>query len=137
MELSPPNIVDWKNAATSFSSVGVHGAFGANLIGAGEPERIVGARVTADLLPTLGVPAALGRTFAPGEDSERAPRTVVLSDRLWRSVFGADPGVLGRTVVLDDAVYTVIGVMPRGFAFPTRDAEVWVPLVFTPQYLQD
>jgi putative ABC transport system permease protein len=137
MELSPPNIRDWKQAATSFERVGIHRQLGANLIGTGEPERIVGAAVSADLFPTLGVDAAVGRIFAEGEDLEDAGRTVVLSDRLWRTVFGADPHVLSRTVTLDDEVYSIIGVMPPGFSFPRREVELWVPLVLSPRDYED
>jgi putative ABC transport system permease protein len=137
MELSPPNIRDWKQAATSFDRVGIYRQLGANLVGAGEPERIIGASVTADFFPTLGVRAALGRFFADGDDREGAPSTVVLSDRLWRAAFGADVTVIGRKLLLDDQAYTVIGVMPPGFSFPRREVELWVPLVFTPDYLRD
>jgi predicted permease len=137
MELSPPNIRDWKQAATSFESVGIHRQLGANLLGAGEPERITGASVSADLFPTLGVHAALGRIFVTGEDREGAQSTVVLSDRLWRTAFGGDPNILGRKVILDDQAYSVIGVMPPGFSYPRREVELWVPLVFTPQDYED
>jgi predicted permease len=137
MELSPANIRDWKQAATSFERIGIHKQFGANLVSAGEPERIVGAAISADLLPTLGVQAALGRIFADGEDSERAAPTVILSHSLWRTVFGGDPNILGRKMVLDDVVYTVIGVMPPAFRFPRRDVELWVPLVISPEDYED
>ena len=137
MELSPPNIRDWKQAATSFESIGIYRNYGANMVGAGEPERVSGASISADLFPTLGARAALGRTFAGGEDSERAARTVILSDGLWRTAFGRDPNVLGRKVVLDDDAYLVIGVMPPAFRFPDREAELWVPLVLTADDYQD
>jgi predicted permease len=137
MELSPANIRDWKQAATSFERVGIHRQFGTSLIGAGEPERVTGAMISVDLFPTLGVQAALGRIFAEGEDRETANRTVILSDRLWRSAFGADPGILGRKVVLDEEPYSVIGVMPPAFSFPRREVEVWVPLVLTAEEYGD
>ena len=137
MELSPANIRDWKQAATSFERVGIHRQMGANLIGSGEPERIVGSAISADMFPTLGVRAALGRIFADGEDSPGAPNTVILSDRLWRTVFGGDANVLGSKVVLDDQTYSVIGVMPPGFSFPRREVELWVPLVLSPDDYQD
>lgn len=137
MELSPANIRDWKQAATSFERVGIHTQYGASLLGGGEPQRVTGARVSADLFPTLGVQAALGRIFADGEDRESASPTVVLSDRLWRAGFGADPGILGRTVILDEQPHTVIGVMPPAFAFPRREVEIWVPLVLTPESYND
>jgi putative ABC transport system permease protein len=137
MELSPANIRDWKQAARSFERVGIHRQMGATLVGSGEPERIVGSSVSADLFPTLGVQAAIGRLFADGEDREQASPTVVLSDALWRTAFGGDPTVLGRKVVLDDKAYAVIGVMPPSFSFPRRDVELWVPLVFAPDDYQD
>ena len=137
MELSPANIRDWKQAATSFERIGIYRDMDASLIGTGEPERIAGAAISADLFPTLGVQAALGRTFADGEDRERAAKAVILSDSLWRTAFGGDPKVLGRKVVLDDQVYSVIGVMPPAFRFPSNDVELWVPLVFSPRDYED
>jgi predicted permease len=137
MELSPANIRDWKQAATSFERVGIHRQMGATLVGSGEPERIVGSSVSADLFPTLGVQAAIGRLFADGDDREQASPTVILSDALWRTAFGGDPNVLGRKVVLDDKPYAVIGVMPPSFSFPRREVELWVPLVFSPDDYQD
>jgi predicted permease len=137
MELSPPNIRDWKAAARSFEGIGIHKQLGANLIGSGEPLRTVGAQVSVDLFPTLGVQAALGRIFADGEDGERAPRTVILSDRLWRGAFGGDPAILGRQLVLDGNSYSVIGVMPAGFAFPRREMDLWTPLVFRARDFED
>ena len=74
MELSPANIRDWKQAATSFERVGIHRQMGANLSARGEPERLVGASVSADLFPTLGVQAALGRMFADGRGPRAARR---------------------------------------------------------------
>jgi macrolide transport system ATP-binding/permease protein len=118
MELSPANYRDWKQAATSFERMGTYTQRATSLIGTGEPERLTGAAVSADLFPTLGVQAALGRIFADGEDREGAAPTIILSDALWRAAFGADVNVLGRKVTLDDAVYSVIGVMPRHFSFP-------------------
>jgi predicted permease len=136
MELSPSNYHDWKQAATSFERIGAFTNLSANLVGSGEPERLNGAAVSADLFPTLGVQAASGRTFSGGEDLpvrenglDGAEPALVLSDPLWRSVFGADPEIIGRKVTLNDRTYTVIGVMPRTFSFPTRKAEFWIPLV--------
>jgi predicted permease len=136
MELSPSNYHDWKQAATSFERIGAFTNLSANLVGSGEPERLNGAAVSADLFPTLGVQAASGRTFSGGEDlpvrengMDGAEPALVLSDPLWRSVFGADPEIIGRKVTLNDRAYTVIGVMPRTFSFPTRKAEFWIPLV--------
>jgi putative ABC transport system permease protein len=137
MELSPANIRDWKQAAKSFESIGIHRNYGANLTGTGEPERIVGAAVSADLFPTLGVQAALGRIFVAGEDSESGPRIAILSDRLWRAAFGANPNILGQAIALDDRSYSIVGVMPPGFSYPARDVELWIPLVITARAYED
>ncbi len=137
MELSPANYRDWRQAATSFEQAGLHTQSATTLIRDGEPERLLGASVSADLFPTLGVRAALGRIFAEGDDAEGATPTIVLSHGLWRTAFGGDPAVLGSKLTLEDGPYTVIGVMPPDFAFPGRDVEFWVPLVFTPDDYQD
>jgi predicted permease len=133
MELSPPNIRDWKAAAASFASLGTYKNYAASMLGVGEPQRIIGAMVSGDLFPTLGVTPALGRAVIAGDGKGTAESAVILSDRLWRAAFGADPGVLGRKVILDERAYDVIGVMPRGFSFPSRETEVWVPIEFGPE----
>ena len=74
MELAPANIWDWKQAATSFENVGIYKNYSASMVGASEPDRVGGAMIGASLFPTLGVPAALGRTFTAEEDTERAPK---------------------------------------------------------------
>jgi putative ABC transport system permease protein len=111
-------------------------------------EMVDGARVSADLFPVLGVRPLLGRTFLPGEEREGAERVVVLSHALWRRKYGADPGVLGRRVMLGGEAYTVIGVMPGGFSFPRgaelpagfqfpERTELWVPMRFSAQETLD
>jgi len=137
LELSPPNYRDWKQMSTSFSGMAAVAGFSVDLTGEGEPVRVEGSVVTADLFPVLGVQPALGRGFTADDNRESAPGTVVLSDRLWRARFAADPGVLGRTVRLDDKPYTVIGVMPPAFYFPTRQAELWAAVRFAPVDFED
>jgi predicted permease len=135
MELSPGNYRDWKQQARSFSSMAAFTGASANLTGTAQPERLDGAQVTPDLFQTLGVHAALGRTFVPADTT--GPRVVILADGLWRSLFGADPGMLGRSVTLDEIPHTVVGIMPATFHFPSRDTEFWVPLVFDPDAYED
>jgi putative ABC transport system permease protein len=96
----------------------------------GDPEVVQGVSATANLFDVLGVPPAMGRGFAPGEDEAGANQVVVISDGLWKRRFGADPAVLGRTIVLDGEAHTVIGVAPGGFHFPASDldAELWTPV---------
>ena len=93
--------------------------------------------VGAELFSVLRASAALGRTFTDADARPNAPLTVVLSDGLWRSRFGADPGIVGRPVSLDGTPYQVIGVMPAGFEFPDRRARLWTPLVFTEALYED
>lgn len=89
------------------------------------------ARVTTDFARTLGVTPALGRAFAEDDARDGADSVLVLSDAVWRSRFGADPGVIGRELRLSDRPYTIIGVMPRGFAFPDTKTEAWRPYVMS------
>ena len=137
MEASPANYRDWKRMSTSFESMGAYRGLSVNLSAQGEPERIDGASVTADLFPTLGVQPAFGRLFTAQDDRESASGTVILSRGLWQTHFGADAGVIGRTVLLDDTRYTIIGVMPGGFYFPNRDAQLWTPMRFAADAFED
>jgi putative ABC transport system permease protein len=137
MELSPANYTEWKAAATSFERLGAHTSVSANLVGAGEPERLDGTAVTVDVLPTLGARPALGRHFAEGEDRVGAPAAVILSDRLWRAAFGADPAIVGRKILLDDIAREVVGVMGPEFGFPSRRIQFWIPLELPPNAFVD
>ncbi|HET7462506.1 MAG TPA: ABC transporter permease [Longimicrobium sp.] len=130
---SPQDLDDLRAADTGFQSLAAWhyqpGETGLNLAGGGaEPRRVEVAFVSRELLPMLGVPAALGRTLRDDENQPGSDRVVVLSDAFWRSRFNADPGVVGRTVILDGEPWTVAGVMPPSFAFPAREAEAWAPL---------
>jgi len=114
------DLVDWRARSHSFERIG--GYWNASLIlpREGAPEFIRGASVTHDLLPMLGVQPALGRLFLREEDKPGGERLIILSDDLWRSRFGADPGIIGRTIRAIDGIYVVVGVMPPGFNFPLR-----------------
>jgi predicted permease len=95
------------------------------------PEIIRGEIVSAPYFPLLGIKAALGRTFAPEEDRLGGPRVAILSDSLWRGRYGADPAIVGKTLVLDDLNYTVAGVLPPGFQGLSDEAQIWLPLSTT------
>jgi predicted permease len=114
-----------------------------NLTGSGEPARLDGVRASAGFFPALGMQPALGRTFSPEEDQPGHNHEVVLSHRMWRERFASDPAILGRVLELNGDAYTVIGVMPEGFAFPraaempgaftfAREPELWIPLALVP-----
>ena len=126
-ELSPANYRDFKALNSSFGAMGAFTGSAVNLVGIGEPLRLATTLVSPDVLPLLGVTPAFGRVF----DAREADRgAAVISDGLWHSQFGADPSVLGRTIRLDGVVHTIIGVMPRGFYFPTREVQLWTALTF-------
>lgn len=127
--LSDANFLDYRDQARSFELIAGWTERPANLTGAGEPERVLGAMVTANFFDVLGVPPALGRTFLTGEDQLGKHTIVVLSHELWERRFGLDPRVLGKIIVADGEGLVVVGVMPRGFSFP-KSAELWRPTVY-------
>lgn len=90
-----------------------------NLTGSGDPVRVTRGAVTASFFPVLGVVPQLGRNFTPDEDWSGGPNVVMLSDRMWRNKFNADPKVVGKAITLNGANYTIIGVLPRRFSFPS------------------
>jgi putative ABC transport system permease protein len=133
LEMSPENYRDWKRLSHSFSSMGALWTIASNLSTPGaDPERVNGAAVTSDVFPTLGITPRMGRTFRESDDREGAAGTIILSDSLWRGLFGGQPDILGRTVTLDDRRYQVIGVMAPDFAFPSRQVEFWRPIQLSP-----
>lgn len=101
--------------------------------GGAEASRARTALATWNLARVLGVGPALGRWFAASEERVESPRVAVLSDRMWRERFSADPDVLGRRVRLNEREFEVVGVMPAGFAFPTPDTDLWVPVRVDPR----
>ncbi|MDQ3907960.1 MAG: ABC transporter permease [Acidobacteriota bacterium] len=129
--ISVPNFEDLRAQTHSFDGVAAYLNSSSTLVReGGEPERLVGASVSADIFPMLGAQAARGRVFTGDEDREGAQPVVVLSDSAWRSRFGADPNVVGKTVSLNFRPTTVVGVMPAGFKFPVEPEKVeyWTPL---------
>ena len=92
-----------------------------------EPERIDVAWSTANLFPLLQVPALMGRTFSEAEDVPHGPNVVVLSEGLWRSRFGADRAIIGKSIMLSGLSRQIVGVMPATFRFPSADTKIWLP----------
>ncbi len=109
----------WRQHAQSFSNVAAADLVSTTLTGAGEPEQFDSARVTANFFQTLGVSAALGRTFAPGEDEVGRDRQALISHSLWQRRFSADKSLIGQTVQLDSQPFTIIGILPADFRFPS------------------
>jgi putative ABC transport system permease protein len=122
----------YRDRARSFEAVSVETGWGPNLTGTGEPERLTGARVSGDYFRTFGVNAARGRTLLPEEDVPGKNRVVVLSDGLWRRLFGSRPDIVGSVVQLNGEPYQIVGVMPPGFrSYWNRRVELWTPVALT------
>ena len=129
----PADVEDIRQASTSFDSFASWDDGVANIVGpGGEPERVYQILATADFFHVMGVQPAIGRGFQAGEDQPGREREVVLSDKIWRRRFGADPGIVGQNIRLDDQDYQVTGVMPPKFDFPLA-ADIWTPLALKPE----
>ena len=122
------NYSAWRARNQVFEEMGAQEDRLYRLTGAGEPQQVMGSLATAGLFRTLAVPPALGRWFRDDEDRPGAAKVVLLSDGLWRSRFGADAAVVGRTALINDEKYTIVGVMPPGFRFPRPENDLWTPL---------
>ena len=141
LPVSARHFTEWRQRALSFDHLSAIDTRSAALTGVGEPEQLDIARVSADLFDTLGVQPALGRTFANGEDQAGHDRVVVISDSLWHRRFRGSRAILGKLIQLDSQSYTVIGVLPPWFRFPSARVlevgqvsaskpELFRPLVF-------
>ncbi len=137
LPMSPPELLDLRAQSRSFSRLAalIGNIYGLTGEGA-EPERVVGARVSADFFPALGVRPALGRTFLPEEDRFGNEHEVILSDGFWRRRFGADRALVGRAIPLDGKPTTVVGVLPPRFTFGDVDYDAYVPLALSTKYLK-
>ncbi len=121
LNMAPSNYFIYREQGTSFVDVGLYRDDSVSVTGVGEPEQVKAIDVTDGIVPLLGVPAALGRSFGRADDLPGAPKTAILTHGYWLRRFGGDPGAVGRTVVVDGAARTIIGVMPRGWRFLDRD----------------
>jgi len=127
--LSWPDFLDWQRMSHSFGSIDVVAGSGYLLHTTSGAEPVRGMRVSGSFFQTLGVRPALGRNFNPGEDRIGGPNVVLISYSAWLHRFGARRDTVGQTVNLDATAYTIIGVLPREFAFaPAGNTEFWVPI---------
>src|SRR5436190_3984945 len=127
MSISYPNFTDWRNQTHVFEKIGVFNRNSYNLTGYGEAERIPTAQISADLFAALRAKPLIGRVFTNDEDKPGAAPVVVLSYPLWQRRFGGQVNILNQSLTFNGRIYTVIGVMPPEYAFPTR-VEMWVPV---------
>jgi predicted permease len=137
MSVSAPDVADFRSLNHVFEDLGAFSSSSMDLSGNGVPARISAARMSAAVFHILGATPAIGRTFTEDED-KLGSNVVILGNAIWQTRFGADPAIAGKKIILDRQPYTVIGVMPREFAFPPQGlpsfspAQIWVPIGFNP-----
>ena len=127
-----PDYRAWRSGNRTFEDLGAFHFVTYNLTGADGPDVLPAVRMTASLWNVLGHRPLHGRLFSADDEQWGAHRVVVVSERLWRRRFGADPGMIGRSLQLDRERFTVIGVMPESFRFPEPWTDVWSPMAFAP-----
>ena len=127
MSVAWPNYLDWRERQRSFAHLGTGRGQSFNLVGASETERVGGGMFSADMWPALGIAPLRGRWFNSDEDRPGAARAAVISETLWDRSFGRRDNVLGDKITLSGEIFTVVGVMPSTFRYPSSSTEVWVP----------
>jgi hypothetical protein len=132
--ISDTDFLALRNQSKTLVSIAAHVFRPRVLTGGSARERIQSELVSADFFPTLGVQPALGRVFVSEECKPGADHVAVISYRLWQRRYGADPGLIGKTITLDREQYAVVGVMPDNFQFP-KFCDVWTPLAFDTESL--
>jgi putative ABC transport system permease protein len=143
--IAAANYIDWTEQSRSFAAMAAQtgGTMSyspgsdAGVSSGAEPRSVRAAYVSAPYFDVFGTKAALGRTFARDEDQRGKEKVAVLSHRMWLNLFGADRAVVGRSILLNDEPYPVIGVLPGNSEFDRRAAELWIPLAFPPQVARD
>jgi predicted permease len=129
--VSPANYLDWGAQNHVFERMSIYAPRGVTLTGSGQQaEAVPAGLVSADFFNVLGILPLSGRLFERGEDEPGTPDVVIVSESLWQTRFGADPGLIGRTIVVDAQPRTVIGIVSSSVAFPAR-ARLWLPLTMT------
>jgi putative ABC transport system permease protein len=127
ISISYPNFTDWRNQNQVFEKIGVYNRSNYNLTGTGEAERIITGQVSADMFAALRANPAIGRLFTNDEDKPGGAPVAVLSYPLWQRRFGGQTSIVNQQLTFNNKSYTVIGIMPEGFQFPSR-VEMWVPV---------
>jgi putative ABC transport system permease protein len=127
-KLSEPELIDFSNQATLLAGLAAYNTAAANLTGEGPPEQVTVGWATSGLLPLLGIPPSIGRTFQHSDDITGAAMVAILGEELWKRRFGADPSIVGRNVLLDGKSIEVVGVVPSWFELPGK-VDLWRPLI--------
>src|SRR5688500_13884863 len=124
---SYPNFMDWQAQATTFEAMAAVNSTNFTITGAGEPAMVPAERVTGRFFDLFGTPALYGRTLQPTDNEAGREQVLVLSHALWTSHFGADPGVIGRTIAINARPFEIVGIMPEAFS-AIHTAQAWAPL---------
>ena len=127
---SPANFHDWRAQQTSFSSLAAYNNTELAFTGTQPAESFVSAEVSAGFVETMGIRPLLGRAFTRDDEVFGSHRSVLLGYAFWQRFLSGDPGVVGRPISINGVSYVVAGVMPEGFAYPTRETQLWVPMAF-------
>ncbi len=135
--VSVPDYLDRRAGVTSLAESAIYSNQSFNLADTGTPEQVNALMASPSLFPMLQVQPFIGRAFNEADAKPGAAKTVVLSYSLWQAHFAGSPSVIGRDIRLNGEPYTVIGVMPAGFYFPSLRAQLWVPFVFTDKQKSD
>ena len=128
--VAPANFVDLKARSTSFAALAAFRPWNANLSGIGDPERVQACLVTPEIFAVLGLTPSLGRALGSEDAEAGRPGTLVVSQGFWTNRLASNGAVIGKTVSLNGAAYTIVGVMPAKFNFPL-ETDMWVPLGLT------
>jgi putative ABC transport system permease protein len=128
--VSPANYLDWQAQSSSFDSMAIYGGRSLTFGGKDQPEMLQASNVAPEFFSVLRARPLLGRVFSPEENRPGSNHVILLSYKFWRDRFGADANIVGRDITLDSQPYSVVGVMPEKFRFPSF-AEAWVPLGWT------
>ncbi|MEP7010526.1 MAG: ABC transporter permease [Acidobacteriota bacterium] len=130
--VSPGNFLDWRAQSSVFDAFSPAGYQYYSITGQGKPTSQLGVRVSSDFFKIMDMKPILGRGILPDEDEPAKSKVVVLRHSFWKGYLGGDPDILGKTLKLNNEAYTVIGVMPPGYVYPTS-AQLWVPVAFSPE----
>jgi putative ABC transport system permease protein len=129
-DAAPGNFLDWRERTRTLEQLSAAVPYSMDHLMADGMTSLPMWLVSAEFFPLLGTPARLGRTFRPDEFTPGSDRVIVLGDAAWRERFGADSGIVGKTITLDGAPFLIVGVMPRSFRWPSG-RDTWVPLTIT------
>jgi putative ABC transport system permease protein len=122
------NFLDWQHDTRTFSSMAIYRGQDYNFTGTGETELLDGSMISADFFSTLGVKPILGRNFRPDDDRPGAAPTVILGGGFWKRKFGSSPHIVGKSIALNGASYTIVGVIPPSFIFYGNDRDLYTPI---------